>query len=157
LDSSAASLVSALADFDSLRRRLESSVVAGATAVDGRTLTYQAPIGTQVVSPGGFVSLVDGDRRALGQVLDQVLAERQSPATTSNEVGLGGADRLELTSQARPRVIEGTGCIPRSDGLPFVDAAIESSPADEVEAFSTEANSTRPGSRWVTSRSSTTR
>jgi DNA helicase HerA-like ATPase len=142
MDSSAASLGSALADFDTLRRRLESSLAAGATSVDGRTFTYQAPIGSQVVSPGGFVSLVDGDRRALGQVLDQVLAVRQGPATaaTIDEAGLGGADRLELTSHVRLRVIEGTGRILRGDGLPFVDAVIESSPADEVEAFFTEAN-----------------
>jgi DNA helicase HerA-like ATPase len=142
MDSPAASLVSALADFDSLRRRLELSVVAGATSVDGRTFTYQAPIGSQVVSPGGFVSLVAGDRRALGQVLDQVLAVRQGPATaaTIDEAGLGGADRLELTSHVRLRVIEGTGRILHGDGLPLVDAAIESSAADEVEAFFTEAN-----------------
>jgi DNA helicase HerA-like ATPase len=40
----------------------------------------------------------------------------------------------------RLRVIEGAGRILRGDGLPFVDAAIESSPAVEVEAFFTEAN-----------------
>jgi DNA helicase HerA-like ATPase len=142
MNSSAVGLGSALADFDSLRRRLESSLAAGATSVDGRTFTYQAPIGSQVVSPGGFVSLVAGDRRALGQVLELVLAVRQGPATgaTIDDAGLGGADRLELTSQVRLRVIEGTGRILRGDGLPFVDAAIESAPAGEVEAFFSEAN-----------------
>jgi len=142
MESSPGSLVSALADFESLRRRLESSLVAGATSVDGRRFTYQAPIGSQVVSPGGFVSLVDGERRALGQVLDQVLAVRQGPSTgaTVDEAGLGGADRLALTTQVRLRVIEGSGHILLGDGLPFVDAAIESAPAGEVEAFFSEAN-----------------
>ena len=65
MDPNPQSLTETLASFQSLRRRLESSVVAGATSVDGRTFSYQAPVGSDVVSPGGFVTLVDGDRRAV--------------------------------------------------------------------------------------------
>ena len=142
MDATTGNLTAALADFDSLRHRLEASIVAGATSVDGRTFTYQAPVGSRVVSPGGFVSLVDGDRRALGQVLDQGLAVREGPSTgaTLDEAGLGGGDRLALTTHVRLRVIEGTGRILRGDGLPFVDAQVETSPADEVAAFFDEAN-----------------
>jgi len=142
MDANPHSLTETLASFQSLRRRLESSVVAGATSVDGRTFAYQAAVGSDVVSPGGFVTLVDGDRRALGQVLDQVLAVREGPATgaTVDEAGLGGADRLALTTQVRLRVIEGNGRILLGDGRPFVDAAVEESTAAEVEEFFSQAN-----------------
>ena len=142
MDSTPGNLAAALADFDSLRRRLESSIVAGATSVDGRTFSYQAPVGSRVVSPGGFVSLVDGERRALGQVLDQVLAVREGPSTgaTLDEAGLGGGENLALRTNVRLRVIEGTGRILRGDGQPFVDARIEASTADEVAAFFDDAN-----------------
>jgi uncharacterized protein len=142
VDENDGSLTHAIDDFTSLRRRLENSVVAGATSVDGRTFAYQVPIGSRVVSPGGFITLVDGERRALGQVLDQVLAVREGPATGASvdEPGLDGDGRLALTAQVRLRVIEGQGRILLGDGRPFVDAGIEASTAAEIEAFFTQAN-----------------
>jgi DNA helicase HerA-like ATPase len=142
VDAQPGSLAGALEDFTALRRRLEDKVVPGGTSVDGRTFSYQAPVGSHVVSPGGFITLVDGERRALGQILDQVLAVREGPATGANidESGLGGEGRLALTTHIRLRVIEGTGRILRGDGGPFVDAAIEPSTSAEVEAFFAEAN-----------------
>ena len=135
-------LTDALTDFRSLQRRLEDSLVAGATSVDGRHFTYQAPIGSRVVSPGGFVTMVDGERRALGQVLDQVLSVREGPSTgaTLDEAGLGGGGNLALSTHVRLRLIEGNGRILLGDGQPFVDAAVEESTAAEVEAFFAQAN-----------------
>ncbi len=142
MNDNAASLTNALVDFRSLQRRLEAAFVAEATSVDGHTFTYQAPIGSKVFSPGGFVTLVDGERRALGQVLDEVLSVREGPSTGASldESGLGGGGPLELSSRVRLRLIEGTGRILVGDGEPFVDAAIEASSAAEVEAFFDQAN-----------------
>lgn len=135
-------LANALGDFTALRRRLENSVPAEATSIDGHTFSYQAPIGSRLVPPGGFVTLVDGDRRALGQVLEQVLAVREGPSTgaTLAEPGVGGGrEGLALTANARIRLIEGSGRILAGDGAPFVDASIEPSSAAEVERFFTAA------------------
>ena len=141
MDQGRANLTSALGDFASLRRRLESSLPAEATSVDGHTFSYQAPVGSRVVPPGGFVALVDGNRRALGQVLNQVLSVREGPSTgaTIAERGLGGGDGLALTANVRLRVIEGSGRILVGAGEPFVDAAIEASTAAEVAAFFADA------------------
>ncbi len=115
---------------------------AGATSVDGLRFSYQAPVGSQVVSPGGFVTLVDGERRVLGQVMDQVLAVREGPATsaTLDEAGLGGEGNLALSTNVRLRVVEGNGRILLGDGKPFVDAAVEAADAADVEAFFVQAN-----------------
>lgn len=142
MDHDQVDLAHALTDFAALRRRLEGAVPAQATSVDGHTFSYQAPLGSRLVPPGGFVSLVDGDRRALGQVLGQVLTVRDGPTTGATVTGPGiggGSDGLALSANARIRVIEGTGRILAGDGAPFVDAVIQTAGADDVEAFFTAA------------------
>ncbi len=137
------SLSGALAGFQQLRRRLEQAIVAGATSVDGRVFAYEAPVGSELVPPGGFVALVDGERRALGQVLDQQLVLRPGPvaAVTVDEEGLGGEGSLSMNANVRLRVIEGGGRILDGDGRPFVDAVLEPATADEVSAFFARAGS----------------
>lgn len=137
------SLAGALAGFLQLRRRLERAVGAGATSVDGRVFSYEAPVGSELVPPGGFVALVDGERRALGQILDQQLVLRPGPvaAVTLNEEGLGSEEGLSMNANVRLRVIEGGGRILAGDGRAFVDAALLPATADEVSAFFARAGS----------------
>lgn len=137
------SLAAALAGFRQLRRRLERAIGAGATSVDGRTFTYEAPVGAELVPPGGFVALVDGERRALGQVLDQQLVLRPGPvaAVTLNDEGLGAEDGLAMNANVRLRAIEGGGRILAGDGKPFVDAALQPASAAELSTFFAQAGS----------------
>lgn len=137
------SLESALSAFQDLRRRLEQSFRAQATSVDGRVFTYEAPVGSDLVPPGGFVALVDGDRRALGLVLDQALGVRAGPATgvTLDEAGLGGAGNLTLDANVRLRVVEGGGRILAGDARPFVDAVLEPAAPADVASFYERAGS----------------
>ena len=104
-------LDTAVRDFQSLRRRLERDVPPGATSVEGRTFSYQAPVGSDLVPPGGFVALVHEDGRTLGQVIEQRLVVRDGPSTgtTISGAGLGDDSSLALNAQLRLRVIEGTG------------------------------------------------
>ena len=47
--------------------------------MDGRSFGYRIAIGSTVPPPGGFVALVDGDTRRLGQLITQELVTRDGP------------------------------------------------------------------------------
>jgi hypothetical protein len=71
-----------------LAKEIETAVPATATSIDGRVFSYQAAVGSSLVSPGGYVALeVDGGR-LLGQIVTQELVVREGP-----EIGLGGRGR----------------------------------------------------------------
>jgi hypothetical protein len=130
-------LDAAARDFQGLRRRLERAIPPGATSVDGRTFAYQAPVGSDLVPPGGFVALVHEGGRTLGQVIDQRLTLRDGPSTgtTIAGAGLGDESSLALNAQLRLRVIEGDGQILDVGAPPFVDAAVEPATPEEVQAY----------------------
>ena len=130
-------LDTAVRDFQSLRRRLERGVPPGATSVEGRTFSYQAPVGSDLVPPGGFVALVHEGGRTLGQVIEQRLVVRDGPSTgtTISGAGLGDDSSLALNAQLRLRVIEGTGRILDTGAPPFVDASVEPAAPEQVRAY----------------------
>jgi hypothetical protein len=129
-------LRAAIDRFGSLRRRLEEAIPSTATSIDGGAFTYQAPVGARVPPPGGFVMLVDGDLRRLGQVITQELAVRAGPQVGASVEGasLSGPGALDMTSTVQVRVVEGAGVVLSGDGRPFVDALVEAATGTEIAA-----------------------
>ncbi len=86
----------AIGRFRELRRRFEQAIPATAVSMDGRSFGYQIAIGSAVPPPGGFVALVDGDVRRLGQLITQELVTRDGP-----EVG-ASLDGESLSGRGAP-------------------------------------------------------
>jgi DNA helicase HerA-like ATPase len=120
-----------------LAREIETAVPSTATSVDGRTFSYQAPVGASLVPAGGYVALEASGGRVLGQTVTQELVNRDGP-----EIGVA-LDEPELASEgslgARTRVllrlVEGEGVVLDPDAVPVVDAALTAATPDEVRAY----------------------
>ncbi len=124
----------AIGRFRDLRHRFEQAIPATAVSVDGRSFSYRISIGSEVPPPGGFVALVDGDRRLLGQVITQELVTRDGPevgASLDGE-GLTGDGALAMQAKVQVRVVEGSGVVLAGDGAPFVDALVADATAAEI-------------------------
>lgn len=128
----------AIGRFRELRRRFEQAIPATAVSMDGRSFGYQIAIGSAVPPPGGFVALVDGDVRRLGQLITQELVTRDGPEVGASLDGesLSGQGPLGLQARVQVRVVEGTGVVLSGDGAPFVDARIEEATGPEVAELS---------------------
>jgi len=124
----------AIGRFRELRRRFEQAIPAAAVSMDGRSFGYQIAIGSAVPPPGGFVALVDGDVRRLGQVITQELMTRDGPEVGASLDGesLSGDGALDIQARVQVRVVEGSGIVLSGDGAPFVDARIEDATGLEV-------------------------
>jgi DNA helicase HerA-like ATPase len=131
-------LSGAIGRFRELRRRFEQAIPAAAFSMDGRSFSYQIAIGSTVPPPGGFVALVDGDVRRLGQLITQELVTRDGPAVGASVEGesLSGDGSLDLQARVQVRIVEGTGAVLSGDGAPFVDARIEDATGPEVAELS---------------------
>ena len=121
-----------------LAQEIETAVPATATSIDGRVFSYQAPVGSSLVPPGGYVALgVDG-KRVLGQVVTQELVVREGP-----EIGLsvdeddGGVtdSPFGVRARVRLRVVEGEGTVLDPGADPVVDAPMSRATPDEVERY----------------------
>jgi DNA helicase HerA-like ATPase len=121
-----ATLAAHLADYRSLRRELEASILPIATSVDGRRFTFQAPVEPLELRVGGYVAL--GDDR-LGQVTSLDLT-----TVDAGELGWSGESVLTKTT-VRIRVATGAGALLGGDGTPFHDAPLRSASPDEVVAW----------------------
>ena len=128
----------AIGRFRDLRRRFEQAIPAAAVSMDGRSFSYQLSIGSTVPPPGGFVALVDGETRRLGQLITQELVTREGPEVGASLDGesLSGDGALDVQARVQVRVVEGTGVVLSGDGAPFVDARIEEATGPEVEELS---------------------
>ena len=128
----------AIGRFRDLRRRFEQAIPAAAVSMDGRSFSYQLSIGSTVPPPGGFVALVDGETRRLGQLITQELVTREGPEVGASLEGesLSGDGALGLQARVQVRVVEGAGVVLSGDGAPFVDALIEQATGSEVEELS---------------------
>ena len=71
----------AIGRFRELRRRFEQAIPAAAVSMDGRSFSYQLSIGSTLPPPGGFVALVDGESRRLGQLITQELSRPKRDTT----------------------------------------------------------------------------
>ena len=127
-------LGAAIGRFRDLRRRFEEAIPATAVSIDGRSFEYRIAIGSAVPPPGGFVALVDGERRRLGQVITQELVTRDGPGVGASldGAGLTGQGSLDVQATVQVRVVEGTGVVLSGDGSPFVDAEIEDASGAEI-------------------------
>lgn len=121
----------AIGRFRELRER---TIPAAAVSMDGRSFGYQIAIGSAVPPPGGFVGLVDGDVRRLGQVITQELVTRDGPEVRASLDGesLSGEGALDIQARVQVRVVEGNGILLSGDGAPFVDARIEDATGAEI-------------------------
>ena len=128
----------AIGRFRDLRRRFEQAIPAAAVSMDGRSFSYQLSIGSTVPPPGGFVALVDGETRRLGQLITQELVTRDGPEVGASLDGesLSGDGALDVQARVQVRVVEGTGVVLSGDGAPFVDARIEEATGPEVAELS---------------------
>jgi hypothetical protein len=127
-------LGAAIGRFRDLRRRFEQAIPATAVSVDGRSFSYRIAIGSAVPPPGGFVALVDGDRRRVGQVITQELVTRDGPEVGASLDGesLTGERALAVQATVQVRVVEGSGVVLSGDGEPFVDALVEDATGVEI-------------------------
>jgi DNA helicase HerA-like ATPase len=121
-----ATLAAHLADYRSLRRELEGSILAIATSVDGRRFTLQAPLEPLELRVGGYVML--GDDR-LGQLTSLDLM-----TVDAGELGWTGESMLSKTT-VRIRVATGAGTLLGGDGTPFHDAQLRPATSEEVVAW----------------------
>jgi DNA helicase HerA-like ATPase len=121
-----ATLAAHLADYRSLRRELESSILPIATSVDGRRFTFQAPLEPLDLRVGGYVLL--GDDR-LGQIVSLDL-------TTFDAGELGWNDDSAMSkTTVRIRVATGAGMLLGGDGTPFHDVSLRPAAPEEVVAW----------------------
>ena len=121
-----------------LAKEIETSIPATATSIDGRVFSYQAPVGSSLVPPGGYVALVVDGKRVLGQVVTQELVVREGP-----EIGLSIDEddgdvtdsSLGVRARVRLRVVEGEGTVLDAGAEPVVDAPLSQATADEVRRY----------------------
>jgi DNA helicase HerA-like ATPase len=121
-----------------LQHELETSIPATATSIDGRTFSYQAPVGSALIAPGGYVTLERDGLRTLGQVVTQELVVREGPEVglALEEGVLGELDgSVDVRARARLRVVEGEGTVLDEGAEPVVDALLASATAGEVRAY----------------------
>jgi DNA helicase HerA-like ATPase len=128
-----------LEDYRALRARLEESVLALATSVDGRTFEFQAPLHGLMLPPGGYAMLAHGTGERLAQVLSV-----QLDRIDAGEVGWeGGGDAPELRSRLVIRAARGEGAVLTGDGAPFHDALVRPATPAEVADWIKEAPADR--------------
>src|SRR3954449_11056850 len=121
-----ATLATHLADYRSLRRELESSILPIATSVDGRRFEFQAPLDPLELRVGGYVTL--GDDR-LGQVTSLGVV-----STDAGEIGWNSDGPMSQSTTLRIRAASGGGQVLGGDGTPFHDAPLRPATPDEVVA-----------------------
>ncbi len=122
-----ATLAAHLADYRSLRRELESNILAIATSVDGRRFEFQAPLEPLELRVGGYVTL--GDER-LGQITSLGVV-----STDAGEIGWNGDSAMSQSTTLRIRAASGVGQVLGGDGTPFHDASLRPATPDEVVAW----------------------
>jgi uncharacterized protein len=120
-----------LAEFRSLRERIEASVLPLATSVDGRSFTFQASLHGLDLQPGGYVVLEHAAGSRLGQVLSVAQATEEATALEQPIAGARGTTR----SRVLARLARGAGTILGGEGRPFHDALARPAAPDEVRAW----------------------
>jgi DNA helicase HerA-like ATPase len=120
-----------------LAKEIETAVPATATSIDGRVFSYQAAVGSSLVSPGGYVALEMDGGRLLGQIVTQELVVREGPEIgfSVDEDGDGPEAAIGVRARPRLRIVEGEGTVLDPGGEPVVDAAMTPATADEVRRY----------------------
>lgn len=113
-----------------LRQRLESSVPALATSLDGRRFQFQAPIDIEL-QVGGYVQLARGDRTVLGQIIELRLDRQDSTEVAG---ALPGASSGTHRARIGVNLIAGEGLV-LDDDRPFHDADLAPAASAQVAAF----------------------
>ena len=121
----------------SLRERLERSILALATSVDGVAFEFQASLHGLRMRRGGYVVLESEGNSRLAQVTD-VAAESRTAATD----GLDGGGSSVLVHMAC-----GHGIVLDGDGAPFHEATVRPAEPDDVRSW---LERTRPGRAGLT-------
>ena len=118
-------LAGRLAEYRTMRREMEASVLPLATSVDGRRFTFQAPLEPLALRIGGYVVLESPGGRRLGQVLSLGVV-----STDAGEIGWEGA-----STHMTLRLARGDGVILDGPRDPFHDAAVRPAEPEDVRAW----------------------
>ncbi len=121
-------LAARLAHYRTLRRAVETNVLALATSIDGRDFRFQAPLETLDLEVGGYVVLETGAGPRLGQVL-----ALESAHTDIGEIGWPGD--ISMSSRVIIRHAQGAGTLLEGPPVPFHDAVVRLAEDQEVRAW----------------------
>jgi DNA helicase HerA-like ATPase len=121
-------LAARLVHYRSLRRTVETNVLALATSIDGREFRFQAPLEALDLEVGGYVVLETEAGERLGQVLSLEAAH-----TDIGEIGWPGD--ISMSSRVIIRHAQGAGALLDGPPVPFHDAVVRPAEADEVSAW----------------------
>jgi DNA helicase HerA-like ATPase len=121
-------LAARLAHYRTLRRAVETNVLALATSIDGRIFQFQAPLESLALQVGGYVELETEAGARLGQVLSLEAAQ-----TDIGEVGWPGD--ISMSSRVIIRHAQGAGAMLEGPPVPFHDAALRPAETDEVRTW----------------------
>jgi hypothetical protein len=128
-------LAEGLSNYRYARSRIERSVLAIATSVDGVSFRFQASLDDLRLRRGGYVMLESSDSLRLGQIIDLGVESAEAAAQ-----GLRGS-----ISQIVVRLAAGSGIILDGDGRPFHDASVRSADPSEVGAWCARTHPDRAG------------
>jgi hypothetical protein len=115
-----------------VRRRMEESILALATSVDGRRFTCQASPHNLSIQTGGYVVIEESETTRLGQILELELVEVDGPELGGSNADAEGA---QIAATVRLRAVRGTGVIRDGDPTPFHDARMRPAEPGEVHAW----------------------
>jgi hypothetical protein len=118
-------LTAHLAEYRTLRRHIEGSVLTLATSLDGRRFTLQAPLEPLTLRVGGYVVLEASDGPRLGQ-----LESLEMASLDAGEIGWQGAGNLSATVTIR--YAAGAGTVYDGGPGPFHDAPVRPATSEEV-------------------------
>src|SRR5262245_1520914 len=118
-------------EFRATRERIEHSILALASSVDGRTFRFQASAYALPAQVGGYVVLDGTGGGRLGQVTALEL-EHDEVGTLGFE-GSDGTARVE--SRLIVRLARGSGALLEGDLEPFHDATVRAAAPDELRAW----------------------
>jgi uncharacterized protein len=125
----AAALDASLAEYRSVRERLERALLPLATSVDGRRFSFQVSLHGLELQVGGYVTIDAGESRLLGQIMSLGLTDQVASVP-------GRAD-------VRIRAGTGEGVVLTGDRRPFHDGLVGPAGPDEVGAWLQDSESGR--------------
>jgi hypothetical protein len=123
-----ATLAAHLADYRTLRRQIETSVLSLATSVDGHRFGFQAPLDRLELQVGGYVVVESVAGQRLGQVLALDVARADA-----GEFGWTG--EASMTTRVAIRFARGEGVVLDGPAAPFHDAVMRPAATHEVRAW----------------------
>lgn len=111
-----------------VRERLERSLLPLARSLDGRSFSFQAPVGAPL-QVGSYARIEVAGGPVLGQIVESVFQLIDGPELERADAG---ADRVR--TRVRIHAVQGSGVV-LGDAGPFNDAAVGPASPDEVAAW----------------------